>query len=246
MKLTFLGAGQGGFPTSDGHSCAAMLECGNGVYLVDAGAPVLELMTRAGVPFEKLKGVFTTHMHGDHTFGLLSLCSVCSWHYTDAAFDVFMAEERGIAALKELILSMDKIFCEERIRLKKAEPGVIFSDGNITVTAIPTTHCHPYPSYAYMIEGEGKRIFFSGDLHHEDASDFPRITREESSDLIVCEMAHADHDVMLPMLGGCPAKMVLFNHVSWDRDEKLAAIKAAEGKYPMPILAVGDGETYLI
>jgi len=246
MKLTFLGAGRGGFPAPDCNSCAAMLECGNGVYLIDAGAPVLELMTVRGIPFERLKGVFTTHMHGDHTFGLLSLCSVCSWHYTGCDMDVFLAEDRGIAALKELILSMDKVFHEDRIRLKKAKPGVIYTDENITVTAIPTDHCQPYPSYAYMIEGEGKRVFFSGDLHHGDAADFPLIAREEPSDLIVCEMTHIDHDVMLPLLGSCPTKKVLFNHVCWDYDEKCAAIKAAQGTYPMPIIAVSDGETYLI
>lgn len=246
MKLTFLGAGRGGFPDVDCHSCAAMLECGNGIYLIDAGAPVLELMTRAGIPFEKLRGVFTTHMHGDHTFGLLSLCSVCSWHYTGCDFDVFLTEDRGIAALKEMILAMDNVFHEDRIRLRKTEPGVIFSDENITVTAIPTAHCLPRPSFAYMIEGEGKRIFFSGDLHYEDGADLPLLAREEPSDLIVCEMAHAEHGVMLPLLGSCPTKKVLFNHVGWDHNEKLAAIRAAEGKYPMPVIAVRDGDSYMI
>ena len=242
MKLTFLGAGQGGLPAPDCNSCAAMLECGDGIYLIDAGAPVLELMTRAGVPFEKLKGVFTTHMHGDHTFGLVSLCSVCGWHYTDSSFDVFLAEERGIAALKEVIFSMDNIFCDDRIRLKKAEPGVIYADGNITVTAIPTMHCLPRPSSAYMVEGEGKRIFFSGDLHRPDASDFPEQFRLLESDLIVCEMAHVKENIMLPLLGGCPTKKVVFNHVSYDFETKMAAIAEANGKYPMPILAARDGD----
>ena len=47
---------------------------------------------------------------------------------------------------------------------------------------------------------------------------------------------------MIPMLGGCPAKKVVFNHISWDYDTKMVAIRDAQGKYPMPILPARDGD----
>ena len=184
MKITFLGTGKGGYPTLTRNCSAIMLECGDGIYLLDAGAPVLDLMTRLEVPFEKVKGVFITHMHGDHTAGLPAFLTACSWHYTDCSFDVFLTEERGIAAFREVVFAMDKVFHEDRIRLKKAEPGVLYADENVTVTAVPTAHCQPYPSYAYVFEGEGKRVIFSGDLRRPDAPDFPVIALEEPSDAL--------------------------------------------------------------
>lgn len=115
-----------------------MPECGNGIYLIDCGSPVLDQMTRLEKDFDRIRAVFTTHMHGDHTFGLPALCSVCSWHYTNSRFDVFLAEKQGVDSLKTYILASDKVFHEDRIRLKTIAGGTIYSDENLTVTAIPT------------------------------------------------------------------------------------------------------------
>lgn len=247
MKLTFLGTGKGGYPTLERNCCAIMLECGDGIYLIDAGAPVLDLMTRLEAPFEKIRGVFTTHMHCDHTAGLPAFLTTCSWRYTDSSFDVFLTEDRGITAMKELILAMDKVFHEDRIRLKKAEPGVIYTDENVTVTAIPTMHCQPYPSYAYMFEGEGKRVIFSGDLRRPDALDFPAVVRDELSDAFVCELCHFSTDTIFPIIAECPTKKVFFNHVGGRVvSETLAAVKDFAATVSMEVFAPDDGDSYLI
>lgn len=247
MKITFLGTGKGGYPTLTRNCCAILLECGDGSYLIDAGAPVLDLMTRAEMPFEKVKAVFTTHMHGDHTAGLPAFLTACSWHYTDCSFDVFLTEERGVAAFREVVFAMDKVFHEDRIRLKKAEPGVLYTDENVTVTAIPTAHCAPYPSYAYVFEGEGKRVIFSGDLCRPDAPDFPVIALEEPSDAFVCELCHFTTDHIFPIIEKCPTKQVFFNHVGGKIvEETLAAVEEFAKTAPMKVVAPDDGDSYTI
>ena len=74
MKITFLGTSHG-VPLASRYCSSTLVECGDNAYLIDGGAPVADLLIRYGIPYEKLRGVFVTHMHSDHTFGLLHLCS---------------------------------------------------------------------------------------------------------------------------------------------------------------------------
>ena len=247
MKITFLGTGKGGYPTLTRNCCAIMLECGDGIYLIDCGSPVLDQMTRLEKDFNKLRAVFLTHMHGDHTFGLPALCSVCSWHYRDSDFDVFFAERQGADTLKAYILASDKVFHEDRIRLKTIAGGVIYSDENVTVTAIPTAHCLPYPSYAFIFEGEGKRIVFSGDLRRPGAPDFPKTVLTEHSDAFVCELCHFTADHIFPILASCPTDRVFFNHIGGaDVNVTIAQIRDFSESAPMRIYAPDDLDSYEI
>ena len=242
MKLTFLGTSHG-VPMANRYCTSTLLETGNAAYLIDAGAPVADLLTRYGVPFEKLRAVFTTHAHGDHTFGLPALCSLSSWFYKDASFDLYLTEEGLSDALRGLILAADKSFAEDRIRLRLTEAGSFYADENLTVTAIPTRHMEAAgcPSYAYLIQGEGRRLLFTGDLRYPDAADFPA-EASEPTDLIVCEMAHFGPEEIFPRLADCPTKQVLFHHVYHSYEASMAAIREVDGRYPFPVRAVEDGE----
>ena len=61
MKITFLGTSHG-VPSPTRYCSATLLEVEDRAYLIDAGAPVADLLIRRGVPFEKLRAVFTTHI----------------------------------------------------------------------------------------------------------------------------------------------------------------------------------------
>lgn len=241
MKLTFLGTSHG-VPMTDRFCSCTLLETGGHAYLIDCGAPAADLLIRHGVPFTSLRAVFTTHMHGDHTMGLPPLCSLSQWYCKEADFDVFLAEEAGAAALKAYIHSCDPTPEENRIRYHAFGEGLFFADDRITVTAIPTAHCRPRPSYALMIEAEGKRIIFTGDMHGNDAADFPKIAKEEPSDLIVCEAAHFSIETILGIAAACPTKNLWFHHVFRDYDHAVEVLRAADGQYPTPIHHAADGD----
>ena len=245
MKITFLGTSHG-IPMADRFCSSAMIETGGRVYLVDCGAPVSDLLIRKGILFSAIRAVFTTHMHADHTAGLAHLCSLSNWAFTDADFDVFLTEEVGVTALSAYIEAMDKQPLCDRIRLHAYTAGVIYADDSITVTAIPTRHMEyadrAFPTYALSVEAEGKRVIFTGDLHGNDAADFPKSAKEEPSDLIVCEAAHFEIETILPIAAACPAKRVWFNHIYRHYDHALAVIREADGRYPMEIHAAADGD----
>jgi len=244
MKLIFLGTGYA-IPKPGRNAPCTMLECGGQLYLLDAGAPVLELLAERGQTPEQIRAVFTTHIHGDHTYGLIPLCSTASWYYKNADFDVYLTEQDGIEAMRQIQRITSKSFCEERIRLKLVQPGEIYRDENITVTAIPTRHMEPYPSYSLMIEGEGRCVILCGDLHSGDAADFPAIAYEPS-DAVICELSHFPPAVIFPKAAACPTKRVFFHHIWGNVEANLAAVEEFAKTTPMTVIAPKDGEEYEI
>ena len=244
MKITFLGTSHG-VPMNNRFCSSTMLEVNGSVYIIDGGAPVADQLSRHGVEPKRVKAIFTTHMHADHTLGLLNFLDLCSWYYKDSSFDCYLTEEDGVKAFTDVIMVVSKKFDTERVRLRSYTAGRFYEDENISVTAYPTLHFHNglYPSYSLVIDTKsGERVIFTGDLHWADAKDFPTVAKTEPSDAIVCEMAHFSHKTILPILNECPTKRVFVNHIFFDYEENLAAVK--EAKLNMPILAVEDNDSF--
>lgn len=99
-----------------------------------------------------------------------------------------------------------------------------------------------HPSYAFVIDGEGKRVIFTGDLHGDDPVDFPKIAMEEPSDAIICELAHFSIGKVLPYLEKCDTKKVLFNHYNntWSLDDLREITTNNPLSYPVEVLHDGD------
>ena len=246
MKITFLGTSHG-VPSPTRFCSGTMIEVGDAVYIIDGGAPVIDQLLRHGVAPERVKAVFTTHMHGDHTLGLLNFLDLSSWYYKDASFDCYLTDDEGVAAFRQVIYAVSKKFDEERIRLKTFEKGEFYKDENVTVTAYPTLHFHngKYPAYSLVVDTkDGERVIFTGDLHWADAKDFPTVAIDEPSDAIICEMAHFSYKTIFPILDSTKTKRIFINHVYFDYDENMAAIKSA--KRHVPIVAVEDNDEFEI
>lgn len=244
MKITFWGTSHG-VPAADRFCTATLVECNESAYLIDGGAPVADLMIRSGIPYTRLKAIFVTHMHSDHTFGIPHLCSLANWYFRESSFDVYLPEQEGVEAFRGLLLAGDKALDETRIRLKMTAPGVLYNDGCLAVSAISTGHMGAaYPSFAYMIEGEGKRVLFTGDLQ-ADAADFPAVTSTAPMDAVVCEMAHFGPEQILPHMRSCLTKRFFFHHIY-----AMAPAQAAKEKWkeelPFPVYLVKDGDVWEI
>lgn len=241
MKITFLGTSHG-VPAADRYCSSAMIETGDSVYLIDAGAPTIDLLIRRGVNLDAVKAVFTTHLHGDHVFGVIQMASLFNWYFKTTDADFYLTEQAGVDAVKNVIETVDNPLCE-RVRLKLMAENTVYEDKNIRVTPYPTRHlAHANrPAYSYLIEAEGKKVLFSGDLSGRlEKQDFPAYALENEVDLMICEMAHFGVEHVSSYLEKCRAKELLFNHVF--PLHKLDEINALNGKYPYPIRTVDDGD----
>ena len=63
MKITFLGTSHG-VVEKNRHRSSAMIEVGNAIYLIDAGAPVVDELINHDKKIQDVKAIFTTHRDG--------------------------------------------------------------------------------------------------------------------------------------------------------------------------------------
>ncbi len=214
MDLHFLGTSHG-VPSADRYCQSILAQTAQGGILIDAGAPVMDLLLRMDYPLTSLRTVLLTHLHGDHTNGLLSLMDLSAWYFQTMSYDVWLPEEQILAPLEKLlsIVVDDTSYPTDRIRTHIVSEGVLQDDG-VRITAFPTGHMrrHDRPAYGYLLEEDGKRVYISGDLAGGEA-DLPAFLTQEPVDLLVCECAHFPAQVLLERLEHVHAARIAVVHV---------------------------------
>ena len=249
MKLTFIGTSDG-IPRADRYCTCMMLEVGGSTYLIDAGAPVSEIFPRQGRSLEEIRAIFNTHIHADHAMGIYRIADLVNGYYKEHEMDIFVADR----AYGELVIELIEMasghpgtkFDRERVRFCEIDPAKPYEDENIKVHYFATGHIDkPYHSYAMLIEAEGKRLLFSGDLSKNlRDDDIPAIAFEEEIDLMVCEFAHIKPEFLAPYLPKIRAKQVLFNHCT--SAERIALVEEMNGKYAFAARVPSDGDEIVL
>lgn len=233
MIIRFIGASHG-VPEPNRKCSCTMIEISGRYYFIDMGTPPIDYLVTAGIPVDAVKGIFITHMHGDHTNGLVSFVDLISWYFKTSDPTICLPNIEGAKAIENWIKVTQS--STRKLNYQEIQPGVIFDDGFLRVTAIPTLHAER--SYAFFLEGEGKSIIFTGDLKHPD-KDFPEIAKERETDLIVCESAHFNATDYLPHLQACKTKLVYVNHYQGKLIPYI--LKLAEEMGDIPVKLAYDG-----
>lgn len=239
MRITFLGASHG-VPEAHRKCSCALITLSEGPdakrYFIDMGVMAIDWMRTAGVPVESTQAIFITHMHGDHTNGLPHFVDLCSWYFKNANPTVFLPEAEAIPALSGWLAANGTTLRDE-IRCEIVHDGAIYDDGCLKVTAYRTKHCRT--SYAYLVEAEGKRVLFTGDLSGKGPSeDFPTATLADGLDLAICESAHFSADAYAPIFAENPPKRVVINHYQPRLYPSICTL--AEMLGPTPVEAATD------
>lgn len=207
MKITFLGTSHG-VPEAHRKCSCIMVECAQRIYFVDMGMMVVDELRRRGRRVEDIGAVFITHMHGDHTDGLIQFVDLITWYFTAAAPVIVLPDVRAREVVGEW-LRITQNGAEKEIEYRQTQAGIVYDDGTLKVTAIPTKHCAG--SYAYLLQAEGKSVLCTGDLRNPQ-EDFP-LTDERLS-LLTCEAAHFPATDYLPAFERMHVERVCYTHYS--------------------------------
>ncbi len=207
MKITVVGSSHG-VPEANRQCACMMIEVGENVYFVDMGSSGMGALRKRGIPVENVRGIFITHMHGDHINGLVEFVDLITWYFRKAK-PVICLPKPEAAKIIEQWTGLIPSKRETDIEYRKTEPGCVYDDGTLKVTAFATKHC-PL-SHSYLVEAEGKRVLFTGDLNRPGV-DFPQV--EGKIDLLICESAHFPATEYLPVLENMDVAKVCVTHFS--------------------------------
>ena len=211
MKITTLGTGHGDATISNASS-AILIEAGGTFYLLDCADGTEQRLLNAGVEPAAISAVFLTHTHLDHSAGLPNLLKrfIKFKHYgrlPDAEMKCYLPDMRAADIIKDWI---ELNFFVKYLQFFDAGEG--FSDGNLTLRAIPNRHLGDNgKSYSYKVSAEGKTVFFTGDLS-DDFSDF-NIAEANHCDVVISEMTHFPVDKAWSLLKDLKCGKLIFNHI---------------------------------
>ena len=210
MRLSFLGTSHGVQEPNRRCSCY-LLECGGQYYVIDAGTQFVEdLHTRRIAPSD-VRLVVCTHPHGDHTDGLISFVDLMSWYYRKVPpMKVLLPTEELIEPMRAWIRATGTTMRGDLVSVYTA--GVVYEDDRVKVTAFPTLHCEN--AYGFIVEAEGKRLLFTGDMSGWPADDLENLDSSGGFELAVCEAAHFSPALLPPILDGIGVKRVYLVHVN--------------------------------
>lgn len=243
MKLYTLGTSHGA--TEVGRACSAnLLSVKDSYYLFDCGGNAEGKMTDLHLPVDKIRAVFVTHMHEDHAGTLSAIAKrFCNYHRDSPPVSFFLPEENGVVALNHWLSALH-IKNDGRVLMSTFSVGKVYEDENIIVSSIATAHVEngAFPSFAFMIEAQGKKMLYTGDLA-SDFHDYPNVLLEECFDAVLCELVHFNIKKNLDTIANTKTKKIIFTHLS---PYNIPPIRYAEDKLPFPVVIAEDNNCYEI
>lgn len=216
MKLYTLGTSHGRAEST--RSCSGtLLQVNDDLYLLDCGCDVSYKAASLKLPIERLKAVFVSHMHADHVVSLPSIMKLFTVYIKrNEPVKFFLPEQHGIDTLLDWFGAMHIEHDGKRFAFEEVKGGEIYSDENITVSAVPTEHIlnGKFPSFAYDITvgAENKRILYTGDLAY-DFHDYPSVLLKEHFDAVISEGTHFDLKKNSDTIRKTKTDRLIFTHI---------------------------------
>ena len=176
LQVTVCGSGSPVATPGRAQSCL-LVQTPNDMYIFDIGDGSVTNLINWGVPLERLKAVFITHLHSDH-FADLGDLRLVSWIGRDRVEKVKLFGPEGIQQVAvgfEMAFKFDQEYRIAHHGVDLAPPnsvgfitkatreGEIFSEKDLTVSAFRVDHEPVDPAFGYRINYKDRSIVISGD-----------------------------------------------------------------------------------
>lgn len=137
MRVIFLGTA-GSAPTKFRGLPSIAIDYNSEIFMFDCGEGTQRQMMQYSVNISKLKAIFLTHMHGDHTLGIAGLIRTLALNKRTDPLYIFMPKG-GEKMIRDMI-GFDKAVINYRIIIKAINPGEIYKGRGFTISAFKLLH----------------------------------------------------------------------------------------------------------
>jgi len=210
-------------------------------FLFDVGARSPLRMAQAGLPMQRITGVFLTHFHSDHIAALPDV-NLASWvQGRPAPLDVY-----GPAGVQSVVDGFNAAYGLDRgyrtahhgaarlppelgpMRAQSFEPGeVVWQDDLLTVTSFAVEHPPIEPAVGYRVDYRGRSVVISGDTNVADglfgaARGADILFHDALSRTLLDPMIEAATDLDLP------SAEIMNDVIDYHADVTLLPVRAAE------------------
>lgn len=149
IKVTILGSASAK-PTADRHPSAQIVNVDEQYFLVDAGEGVQQQMFRYGFNPLRLRGVFISHLHGDHVFGLFPLLSTLGLYGRQTPLKVYAPRPFGEILEAHLrYFDSDLPYVVEWEEVDTTKYRIVFENRSVEVWSIPLRHRVPTAGWLF-------------------------------------------------------------------------------------------------
>jgi len=158
IKIVFLGTGAA-IPMKRGLPCIA-LRIDSDIYLFDIGEGCQKRLFAMGLSPVKIKGIFITHLHGDHYLGLFGLFQ--TMHLMGRKEPLVIIAPHKLKELLEAYENIGLLNIDFPIEYIDTKPCELYRDGKIIISSFKVEH--GIEAYGYKAQlKNGIAIVYTGD-----------------------------------------------------------------------------------
>jgi ribonuclease BN (tRNA processing enzyme) len=179
-RLILLGTGGGPRPRKANSASAQAIVIADQIHVIDCGDGVARQLVSAGLSLEKLRHIFITHQHSDHTADYGNLIwlgwtaglrtQVDAWGPPPLQRMTSLFFEMNAVDIQARMASEGRVPLVPLVRVHELTSGQrVLDDGHVRVTAAIAIHPPMVPSFAYRFDASDRSIVISGDTARSTA-----------------------------------------------------------------------------